>query len=474
MTAAASFRLILAHGLQQRSNRRGWWPYALSATLVLLACTVLLFWGKPRAAVVIAAILALTLVSAWWADIVSSLMLQNQPVAARLVPGHLARLRQVLLAAWLVASLMAGALFLLMGFKALPAWLMGSGYAALFGLLVRWPLGWGLISVLPMLLIWWIKPDLMAEVSELLRDRPAVLVLLSLVLLPLTLLPVLGAGGPGHRAAYERNQRWRQLGMTGESMDRMDLPAPLGALWQLVRAPYRAQLTRMVASPGPATLPARLMLGLGPAVHWTAQLSNALIFGAIFVAVCMIGILWVPIPFPDFLRHGAFGLTLGLMSALASGPGSLAAGLRRTRGEQRLLVLLPGVPRGAELNRWLALQWLRQFGLSWLGAQIVAVAVIAYSGASAEMLLPFLLAYLLPLVLVWRDWSRESALAPQMARTALAVVATALVGVALGKSGLLPVWLIAVAQLALATAVGLVCWRRQIQGGSALPVGRLA
>ena len=198
-----------------------------------------------------------------------------------------------------------------------------------------------------------------------------------------------------------------------------------------------------------------------------------MLYGGILVLVCLAS-LWIPVSFEHFLRAGSFGLTIGLMAALLGPLIGLSRALARTRAEQGLLVLLPGVPRGRALNQLLARQWLLQFGLTWLGGLAVAVAVIAYSGAPRELLLPFLLAYLLPIATVWGDWSRQPPGGRGGTGVVLAVVLTAFFGYALYRWQGVPLWVIAGVQLALAGAVGWRCWRLQMAAPAVLPVGRLA
>ena len=174
------------------------------------------------------------------------------------------------------------------------------------------------------------------------------------------------------------------------------------------------------------------------------------------------------------MRAGSFGLTIGLMSALLGPMTGLGRTLVKTRNEQRLLVLLPGVPRGAALNRLLAWSWLLQFGLTWLLGLAVAGMVMAFSGAPMEMLLPFLLAYLLPIVMVWRDWARLPRNGQGSVLLVFSVITSALLGYVLYKWAGVPMWQYGSLQLALALGLGIWRWRVQMSAPQALPVGRLA
>lgn len=472
----ASYRLILAHWGQQRSNEQGWRLLALLAALVFAVAGVLMIWGRPVVARFVGGNLIMTLVTVYWGALVVNLLQQNQPNAARLVPGHLARLRRVLVAGWLLASLLMTPAAMLMGLSPLPAWLVVAWCMAIFGLLMRWPLGWALLSLLPFVGIWLYRYGVFAEAATLLRDRPALCALLSLALPPLLLVQILGDGGDRHRASHARAERWRQLARQGggaQSWDLSKLPAPLAWIALITQGPYRQQLRRLSLRRDAASLGSRLMLGLGPETHWTAQLSSTLIFGMIFALVCLCSV-WIPVPFTEFLRAGSFGLTIGLLSALLGPLTGLGRSLVKTRQEQCLLVLLPGVPRGPALNSLLARRWFLQYGLTWLLGLAVAIAVMAYSGASVEMLLPFLLAYLLPVAMVWRDWARLPSSGRGSVLLVFCVIASALLGYALYKWMGVPIWLYGGLQLALAGGVGAWRWRTQMRAPQALPVGRLA
>ncbi|MEH0168449.1 hypothetical protein [Roseateles microcysteis] len=470
------YKLILAHGLQQRSNDKGWRTLAIVAAMVLVPAVVLMIWGSAKVAGVIGGNLIMTVAAVYWGALVVNLLEQNHPNAARLVPGHVPRLRQVLIAGWLLSSLPMAVGASVMGLPALPAWIVSAWGMAALGLLMRWPLGWTLLSVVPFLAVWLYRNGLFAQAAELLQSRPALCVLVSLVLPPLPLLQVLGEGNGAHRKAYARSERWRDMARQGDGAQTWDsskLPAPLSWITTLVQSPYRRELRRLSSRTDAASVGARLMLGLGPATHWTAQLSGCIIFGTIFGLVCL-GSLWIPIGFVDFLRAGSFGLTIGLMSALLGPLTGIARTLDKTRNEQRLLVLLPGMPRGQALNRLLARQWLAQFGLTWLLGLAVATVVMGFSGAPAEMLLPFLLAYLLPIALVWRDWARQASKGHGPVLLVFGVISSALLGYVLYRWAGVPIWIYGSLQALLTLVLGITRWRKQVSAPQALPVGRLA
>lgn len=474
MTAAA-YKAVLGHGLQQRSNYQGWRLVGLAAALVSLALLALVILGRPKVARLAGGNLFIIVTALYWGGMVVNLALQNHPNSARLVPGHLARLRQVLVAGWLLSSLLLMLPLMVMGLAPLPAWLVAAWSMAALGLLMRWPLGWTLLSMLPFGLIWFYRHGGFAEAAALMEARPVLCSLLSLLIPPLALLPVLGDGGPSHRNSHARAERWRDMARSTSTKgwDSASLPAPLSWFGMLTNGPYRHQLQQLSARSDAGSVQARLMLGLGPAAHWTAQVSGILIFGGIIGLVCLAS-LWIPISFVDFARGASFGMTIGLMSTLLSPLTGLANTLLKTRNEQRLLVLLPGVPRGKALNLMLARRWLAQYALTWLLCAVVSTGVMFFSDSPMELLLPFLLAYLLPLAMVWRDWARLPGNGLQGALVMIfCVVASALLGYGLYRWAGVPIWLYCGVQLAVILCLGLWRWRQQQAAPQALPVGRL-
>lgn len=467
---ADAWRLILAHGLQQRQNEHGWRSVAVVLALVALPSLASMAWGTPAQRLLVPLGLGVAVVVTAWCMLVGNVLLQNQPTAARLVPGHVARLREVLLLAWALVSVLVTAALMAGGLGLALSWLMAAGGLALLGLLVRWPLGWVPVSLLPFPWAWLLPAGGWADLADLMHQHPLRVVLLTALIAPLLLAGMLGNGGRAHRARHARAERWREM---ARSDGTWQASGKVGGLGSWMNRPYQRQLQKWLATPGPEMVTPRLMLGLGPAVHWTVQFSGTVLYGGILLLVGLCS-LWIPVSFAEFLRAGSFGLTIGLMTALLAPLTSLGRALDRSRAEQGLLVLLPGVPRGGALNRLLARQWLLQFGLTWCGGMGVAVAVMAYSAAPRELLLPFLLAYLLPIATVWRDWSRQPRGGRGGTPVVLAVVLTAFFGYALYRWQGVPLWGIAGVQLALAAAVGWRGWRLQATAPSALPVGRLA
>ena len=232
---------------------------------------------------------------------------------------------------------------------------------------------------------------------------------------------------------------------------------------------------------GDSPLMSRLLAGLGPATHWTARLYEICWYVVIFGGLCVLMRAFLrDHMLASILPWFAFSiLTNGAATALRAVPQ-----LRERQREQGLLVLLPGVPRGARLNRWLA--W--TMSLAFIGLALVDMALAWGLDAWAEAIEPGAVARsggsiaigvavaLLPLVVwQWRRWARMRA--SSGTGSALAVFATVGAGVAI--PALHSAWHVGYVTigLTLAAAALLYCgWRWQRMGSepSALPIGRLA
>jgi len=173
------------------------------------------------------------------------------------------------------------------------------------------------------------------------------------------------------------------------------------------------------------------------------------------------------------IEHGRLGISIGLgfmaFGAVFTLPGALWA----SRREQALLVLLPGMPQGAALNRAVAWRQMRQF-LWVLATLLPALAVIVWADIALSALA--YLAITLPMsAWLWRDVSRLRASRPfaVFGPLLLCVVAGVLSQFLLSRQpGALLPWLMAVLTL----TAGLLTWRwrRLSRLPQALPAGRLA
>jgi hypothetical protein len=423
----ASLAHVLAAPWQQRRNTAG----LRGLQLVALLCgtapgmlyTASLFYSAEVAgplrfgALLCASIGAGAFVLVGWAMLVGSVLQQNRPALARLVPGHVGQLRTALLAAWAMLVLLAaaGPGFLL---DAPTAWACGTAAGlALFAAVLRWPLLWlgGLLLAFAgwALTSWGGRGALAAALRAEWRHEAWLVTSIAATAGAVTLVLLVRGGGNTHLAAFGR-----RLTASGQPSATAARPVAASAdcrrLAANVTRPYAWWFRRLLARTDSPPM-ARLMLGLGPATHWTTRISDALwavVFGGVMCTLAA----WLAGPQirGTFLAWAAFGLLTGLSTpALQALPR-----LGQTRREQALLMLLPGVARGARLNRWLA--WQMSLPLVW--AAVCGLALARGLNALADAVEPgvvdratggmgiALMAALLPQVAwQWRRWSRLGA-----------------------------------------------------------------
>ncbi len=485
---SSSIARILASPFQQRRNEGSLWGAAAVLALCAAAPVGFLAWSQvcDRASTarlqdlarLTGAIAAGFLLIVGWLMLVGNLLQQNQPGLARLVPGHVERLRTSLLIAWaiLVLALAAGPGFVL---GAPLAWACGAaGASALLAAAVRWPVLWLLAVLGPIGLLGWLASPVNAGLRQVLSGggmRDAWLVTGIVVTAgAAVLVAIVHEGGRGPAASYDAGRA------VGRRFSRSPQPACASKSNQISR-PYAWWMARLLARrDSPVT--SRLLLGFGPAIHWTTRIRD----GALFVAVGG-GICAVVVGLAAFLGRDLRGvfpwLAFSLLTGACTPALQAAAQLYRTRREQALLVLLPGVPRGARLNRWLGWQMSGLF----VGSALWGFALAGALDAFAEALAPGLVersgggltaaiaAALLPQVAwQWRTWARQrgasgSEFLPSLGPFLLG--AAALVLHSWAGAGYVAM---GVAFAAVALAYCAWRWWRMGSEPSAMPIGRLA
>lgn len=481
MNAQAPWARVLLALVQQRRNQGAVWPLLVLLGLVCVPALAGIVLAPPPWPWLGASVLCMPLFGAWvW--FLLSLVQQNHPSAARLVPGQLRALRLVLWGAWLVFTALAA----LLGSAFGHAWIAATG-AALLMLLLTW------IVRMPLLgFLFWLVPATSAHwghtpvVAALLRSitaagqseldgiaRAALLVLLAAVLTsPFALLR---AGGTRHAAAYRR--RTRQIAVIrtgGGDPTRWRGSGSVVGEWlgEGATGLYRRWLGRVSAQRSGALLP-RALLGLGPAIHWTGQLGQALTFGA--VAALVMFVLWQANASTQSVPVAAWGLSIGVLTFAVNVALQARAAIHGTRREQALMMLLPGMPQGRTLNIGLARRLSVQFMCSWLLGVLACVLLLPLGSTQGGWFATYAAACLPIAALLWTDWSRiqaptaMSSIVPVlvvMPLTLCAIAAQAWLGV--------PAWL-CVAGFAVA-AVLLVARRAWRLSGapSAFPAGRLS
>lgn len=483
------YRPLLAAPWQMQRNASPWgfylgWGFCLLGYGVALVLTA--WFADAANAAKLAAVLLASAFLLPWITCFAGLLAQNHPHAARLVPGHVARLRHVALLSYGLTTVLAAAV-LASQFGGGLAWLHGVALL-LFGmaLLARWYRLWVVASLVLFSIPWWSQfmPVLFVW-SALLswqNSQPWSLSLVLFLLLPWGLTRLIQTGGSEHLAYYQARQKLRRL-FEAQSQGHssfVELSGPAERLAHLFRwmQPRWMRHVLRQAQPTPASVMARLdLVTLGQA-HWSCQLSSvSVVLPLLFLVFLALG--WNRGEFwGEFIRHGSMGLSFGLASICLGVLLTVPANLYRSRREQALLMLLPGAPRGRQLNQLLGRRLLSQ--LLW-GVGVATLLCLGLQLLPGPRALNWLgvhlcLAYLIigALVLL-RDWSRQSK--PNSNGSVLPLLlALVLVGSLQGLQWLgLPI----LGQLMLVGLlfVGLVVWRWQqlvLRAPTAMPVGRWA
>ena len=297
------------------------------------------------------------------------------------------------------------------------------------------------------------------------------------------LMGLIQSGGNRHAAAYEarstRVKRFRMRAQGGQPV----AEGTRGHLDAVLTRPYYAWW-RFTFSRQSPPLFGRLMQGLGPGAHWTAT-AAAVVGSALALSVGLavaeaIGLVYAPAAHfaPDALASLSLGFVFGLLSPAMQ----VQSRLHQSRREQALLALLPGVPRGAALNRRLAVQLTGQFFLAWAGAlALMSLSLVTAHALRPEVVRPVLLDLCrlfaigaVPMVVFqWRAWARVgepsalSALGPMLLGGV--VVAIAWAGPFVGWFSLAGFTIFAWGTTFAWCAMR---WMRMGREPSALPVGR--
>ena len=370
--------------------------------------------GLRRGLLIIGPALSGVLVAGFWLRLILNVMQQNDPQLARTVPGQVRALRGALCGPAVLVSGSAALISLSLGG---PLWAVLAGVLvvlAAFATVLRWPLwGFGVMALS------WSAPLLertagLGHLVRWIQAAPGLAVVIAIAGSFWVLAGVVMDGGPRHVAAHRR-VRAMAGAMKGDFAAQAAQAAlgkgPAGSFANpgliLGKGLYSRWLRHTLQRPAAGVLP-RLALGLGPPQHWTGLISGLLV-ASVFFAVPLL-LAWAT-PQPHGVRQMGMSMVAGtplMMLAAALGwPPALWA----TRREQALLRLLPGVPQGRALNRWLALRLARQFLSVSVLTTAIAVACIRhwdldFQWAAIE---DFVLccAALSPwmLLLLWRDWS---------------------------------------------------------------------
>ncbi len=400
--------------------------------------------------------------------------LQNDPTAARLVPGHVTSLRAASLLVWA-----AGSAITIACAAVAAGWLgvlfaaMTSVFAALLMLGAkdsRWMLA---VAVAPSLLlasgILRVPARLAAKAG---MAHPLLVVGVAVCTAVFAAWFAIDGGDARHRRRFDARRMLLQRGS-----------------WQALRTqPGKHRVLDWLTAPSSRWLRPiddarskpfdRLMLGFGPELHWTSLLKMAGRASALFVVLALVQETWHGMH-GGFLRIAPM-VWLGIAGSM--GTPLVARALVNTRAEQALLRLLPTAPSGADLTRRIgargvvsALLPLGAIAPVLLGLALIQRLWPPYQAAAWVLAATALGS--LPCLSLLRDWSRvqtstthhasSSTLLPMMAGLATSYLAGAWV-LWLHQSALLPVLV--------ATMVGgltVARWRRRsARWPVMIPVGR--
>ncbi|HLO93545.1 MAG TPA: hypothetical protein VK195_04450, partial [Burkholderiaceae bacterium] len=340
-----------------QTSRRWLWGGALG----LAALLGLLAWTKGGTAALFAAGLAAAVlfITAWMLTL-SGLRRQNHPHLARLVPGHVRQLRLAVLLLWGLPVLIAGALAVVLQGDFWMALLAAALGFSLLTALMRWPLSFVLICFGPPVLVALLRENaaVQAAVQAWTVAWQANAAWLSLPLLAglaVFQMDLMGRGDAAHALRYEQMQRLLAAMQDGAGgfNPRHQGRWGLRMIW-LFSMLNRWYLARLVRHPRPTLRHAlaRLELPLYGSAHWTIVVASMAVVLSMIALGAALFLLVEPglIPPGQPLRQIAWTWPLMALGQLCMGMMmgtlfSLGTALQRSRREQALLVLLPGLPQ---------------------------------------------------------------------------------------------------------------------------------
>ena len=490
----AQVACLLRAPWQWQRNEASLWTLRLYGLLVglllVLPAGLALVWLPPATGwAAVAGLTALGMALLWGLQF-GALLRLDHPHTAHAVPGQPLALRTAALGLWLGLVLLA-ALATALGAALLGRSAAASGSGMAIGLAtgmlyvalaLRWWWAWLLLwlvgSLGGALVPWSVMAQPTGWLLRVWQAQPLGVTAAVLLAQGLVLVSLFGSGDAHHAKAYRQRERMRSITAAGIAGQKPTLAAygrwgeRLGRPHQCLADAWLAHVCRR-ATPQPASVMARAEVVLHGAQHWVRHLA-ALLLVQVLLAAVLGAVLWLaPVGADALFTHGETGLTIGITSMALSTVVSLPGALWVSRREQALLVLLPGMPQGAALNRAVAWRQLRQCLWICLGLLPFSV-VLAWNGLGLA-LLAYGLAVLPTVAWMWRDPSRMQP--PQAMASVVPVVLCLLVGTlsvwALRQwPGLLWPWVMGM----LLVTAGLLAWRwrRLPQQPQALPAGRLA
>ncbi|OYT92510.1 MAG: hypothetical protein CFE43_07635 [Burkholderiales bacterium PBB3] len=486
-TPDAQIAQVLLRSVNPQDAR--WLYFAISCVVVLAVAGggIASQWGT---AALIKSIIGLIIFCLQFVGVgaFTVLMRLNHSIPSRLVPGYVSALRRTAIATWLGVCLITG----LAGMLDEASW--GQTLSQAFGagavmLLIstpmRWPLRWCIFMAG---LVWFARHgDAIfnwAPLHSLLMSRLGLLIVLVLIYLSMAwvVTRMIARDGNAYASVFSRF-----LG-SQESQRTIDKPATLklnhSSPWlqtflritQWVALPWMRYSRYFLAhpTPGPSNALARGELGFGPLVHWVTQSSLCFGFSTLLAVVW-----WL---YPNLLLEEGAGATpltvfyIALVSVACAAISVLeiAGTMQISQGEQRLMLLLPGMPQGNLLSRMLAVRHLRMAFAAWPFATAWAL-VLPYPDNIAQYVAAFCWGTLPLIPFVIQDWATVRP--PSADRAILSLVFAMLMPISAWAALRwlhLPVELLAAIAVGACLLVLRIRWSRLAHFAQALPAGRLA
>ena len=465
------------------ATQRRWWHWASWAIFLLGIPSIPALMGVyvgdvPRSLLISLALygaFSLLVLAGMWGLQVSSLLNQNHPTLARLVPGHARRLRLNLVLSFLIlGSGSALICHLLLKSSAGAVCIAALVYVAI-GL--RWPLAWtatallGFAPLLPRYLPRYLPQGMVDFIAQLIAALATPLGLGCLLAAGAVFLAgFIHDGDATHQTQYERLQRRRRAlkaSMAGEGMQ-------AGCLTRTLSRGYYRDFERTLAraAAGRAGFK-REMLALGPQAHASVTTQGLLVFAAILAFALLVLRTTGTLEFDGEAGQGVANSLFGLIGVLVGGATQLRSSLVRRRHEQALISLLPGVPRGREFNRRLARALMGQYLALWaLGSALTSLLLLMLAGTQYALIAFCTTALGAGLVLL-RDWTGARLLKGWLAFLVyLPLLATAFVARLAMQRGALGVGTFLALAALLLVSLYAWRWRAALRAPMAWPVGR--
>ncbi|HEY6356041.1 MAG TPA: hypothetical protein VIY30_16270, partial [Burkholderiaceae bacterium] len=320
------------------------------AVLVPVALWVVLP-AAPAARVVpiVTALLAASATMTVWTLLAFNVLRQNHAHWVAVVPGHAAALRQALLVAAVCLSVLSGLIGIWPGWPFTATALSVAAACAAIACAIRWVWLWLVLAPVALVALMAFEAGLPAPVAWAWREAHLAFVCMVVAAVLLALRAVVFTGGAGHTRSQDR------LATMGTSRQAIDASrrAQGGPSWpgaSQANRVYAAWMRRVLARSG-SSIGARLALGAGPQAHWTGVFTRVAL--SVVLTLGMIAIIQL---IPQWHQGRAIrgGMLMAIVMTSLMVPFWLPIAMWASRREQALLVLLPGAPRDAGFNRWLA------------------------------------------------------------------------------------------------------------------------